>query len=335
MYLCQVNREAFISSLFDDTVATLFEEKALELFRFQYQQNSIYRAFVDALGVKPDGIFRMLDIPFLPISFFKSHKVISSDSPIVRTFESSATTGQITSKHHLMDLKLYERAFLAHFIQRYGHPSEYEMLALLPSYLERGNSSLVYMVDFLVKASGGSSDAFFLYDFAALQVRWQSALGRGKKVMLWGVTFALLDFANQFPGMMSNTVIMETGGMKGRGREPIRQEVYDVLGEAWPNVEIHSEYGMTELLSQAYAEEMDALQTPDWMRVWVRDIQDPLGPLQAQGRGSLHIMDLANVDSCAFIATQDLGEIAADGRFKVLGRLSHAETRGCNLLYQP
>jgi hypothetical protein len=330
-----VNRETFISSLFENTLSGNFEESALELFRFQYHHNSIYQAFVNALGVNDQKVSTIQDIPFLPISFFKTHKVLSSEAPYVRTFESSATTGQVTSKHHVVDLKLYERAFLAHFIQRYGHPAQYEMLALLPSYLERGNSSLVYMVDFLVKSSGGGSDAFFLDDFDGLYARWQSALNHGKKVMLWGVTFALLDFAKQYPGSMSQTIIMETGGMKGRGREPIRQEVYDCLSEAWPNVDIHSEYGMTELMSQAYAAELDALQTPDWMRVWVRDIQDPLGPLQTQGRGSLHIMDLANVDSCAFIATQDLGEIAADGRFKVLGRLSHAETRGCNLLYQP
>jgi hypothetical protein len=330
-----VNREAFISSLFQGQVADFFQERALELFRYQYQHNIIYRAFADALGVSVDQVNSIEQIPFLPISFFKTHRVSSSTAAVMRTFESSATTGQTTSKHHLVDLKLYERSFLAHFIQRYGHPSEYEMLALLPSYLERNNSSLVYMVDYLIKASGGDQNAFFLYDFDALKKRWDKALAQGKKVMLWGVTFALLDFAQQCPWQMDNTIIVETGGMKGRGREPIRQEVYDALQSAWPNVHIHSEYGMTELLSQAYAAEMDALETPDWMRVWVRDIQDPLGPLQTQGRGSLHIIDLANVDSCAFIATQDLGEIAADGRFKVLGRLSYAETRGCNLLYQP
>jgi hypothetical protein len=330
-----VNREAFISSLFQGNSSDFFQGRALELFRYQYKHNVIYRAYSDALGISVHQVNAIEEIPFLPISFFKTHRVSSSTSSVMRTFESSATTGQTTSKHHLVDLKLYERSFLAHFIQRYGHPSEYEMLALLPSYLERNNSSLVYMVDYLIKASGGDQNAFFLYDFIALKKRWDKALAQGKKVMLWGVTFALLDFALQCPGQMDNTIIMETGGMKGRGREPIRQEVYGALQQAWPNVDIHSEYGMTELLSQAYAAEMDALETPDWMRVWVRDIQDPLGPLQEQGRGSLHIIDLANVDSCAFIATQDLGEIAADGRFKVLGRLSYAETRGCNLLYQP
>ena len=330
-----MNRETFITSLFQGQVSDYFEERALDLFRYQYLHNGIYQSFTDALGISPENVNSIEQIPFLPISFFKTHRVLGSPGPVLRTFESSATTGQTTSKHHLLDLKLYERAFLTHFIQRYGHPSEYEMLALLPSYLERNNSSLVYMVDYLVKASGGDESAFFLYDFDALKKRWEAALSAGKKVMLWGVTFALLDFAQQFPGGMRDTIIMETGGMKGRGREPIRQEVYDALYDAWPNVVIHSEYGMTELLSQAYAAEMDTLETPDWMRVWVRDIQDPLGPLQSLGRGSLHIMDLANVDSCAFIATQDLGEIAPDGRFKVLGRLSYAETRGCNLLYQP
>lgn len=330
-----MNREAFISSLFQIQDAKSFESLALSLFHYQFQNNTIYRSFCNALDIAEDHVQRISDIPFLPISFFKTHSVLSAKAPVLRVFESSATTGQVTSKHQVTDLKLYERSFLAHFIQRYGHPSEYEMLALLPSYLERNNSSLVYMVDYLMKASGGDQKSFFLYDFSSLRSRWEEALSAGKKVMLWGVTFALLDFASQFPGDMDQTIIMETGGMKGRGREPIRQEVYSALQKAWPNVHIHSEYGMTELFSQAYAAEMDALETPDWMRVWVRDIQDPLGPLQSRGRGSLHIMDLANVDSCAFIATQDLGEIAVDGRFKVLGRLSHAETRGCNLLYQP
>lgn len=330
-----MNREAFISSLFQIQDTESFESLALSLFHYQFQNNTLYRSFCNALDISEDHVLGISDIPFLPISFFKTHSVLSAKAPVLRVFESSATTGQVTSKHQVIDLKLYERSFLTHFIQRYGHPSEYEMLALLPSYLERNNSSLVYMVDYLIKASGGDQKSFFLYDFSLLRSRWEEAVAAGKKVMLWGVTFALLDFASQFPGDMDQTIIMETGGMKGRGREPIRQEVYAALQQAWPNVQIHSEYGMTELFSQAYAAEMDALETPDWMRVWVRDIQDPLGPLQSWGRGSLHIMDLANVDSCAFIATQDLGEIAVDGRFKVLGRLSHAETRGCNLLYQP
>ena len=307
-----------------------FEDLALAIFHYQIEKNEMYRSYVKALNRHSVEVKSLLDIPFLPISFFKTHSVRSFDENPISLFESSSTTGQIPSKHWVLDRKLYEWSFLQNFILQYGHPSQYRIVALLPSYLERGNSSLVYMVEYLMKVSGHPHNAFFLHDFESLDRILSTPVQQ--PTLLVGVTFALLDFSERYPNRLSNTIVLETGGMKGRGREPIREEVHSLLKER-THAEIHSEYGMTELFSQAYAKESSSFLCPPWMQVLTREVDDPLKFHQGGGRGALNIIDLANVDSCAFIATDDLGEVLHPDEFKVLGRISTAETRGCSLLY--
>jgi len=324
-----MNREEIIPLLKHVTQAT-FEEVALSIFHYQIRKNEIYRLYVEAINRNPDDVKSLSQIPFLPISFFKTHAVRSFEENPLSVFESSSTTGQVPSKHGVMDRKLYEWSFLQNFILQYGHPTKYRMVALLPSYLERGNSSLVYMVEYLMKVSGHPHNAFFLHDFKSLDQVLRTPVK--ETTLLIGVTFALLDFTEQYPFPLLNTIILETGGMKGRGREPIREEVHALLKDR-THAEIHSEYGMTELFSQAYAKESSVFNCPNWMQVLLRDVDDPLSFKQDAGRGALNIIDLANVDSCAFIATDDLGEVIHPNKFKVLGRISTAETRGCSLLY--
>jgi len=322
-------RQEIISSI-GNVSAETFEPLALRLFQYQWERNEIYRKYAEAIHRNPNEVFTMEQIPFLPISFFKSHTVLSSSEKPVKFFESSSTSGQIPSKHWVVDLKVYERSFLHHFIERYGHPSQYRMLALLPSYLERQHSSLVYMMEYLMKVSGHSDNAFFLHDFEELSKLMAKPCS--VPTILVGVTFALLDFTEKFPMPMENTIIMETGGMKGRGKEPIRSEVHQLLTQRTGAV-VYSEYGMTELFSQAYSDADEIFHCPAWMRVMIREVDDPLSVSNRGGRGGLNIIDLANVDSCAFIATDDLAEGLSADQFKVLGRLTTAETRGCNLLY--
>jgi hypothetical protein len=324
-----MNREKMIQCV-KNVSSDTFDSVALELFKYQSQNCSVYHRYLKALNCSIDKVTEIKQIPFLPISFFKTHQVISNHGTPVTCFESSSTTGQTPSKHWVYDRRLYEWSFLQNFIDRYGHPASYRILALLPSYLERGNSSLVYMVEYLMKVSGHPHNDFYLDDFDALSARLMDPVPM--PTLLIGVTFALLDFSEQYPQSLSNTIIMETGGMKGRAREPIRSEVHQILKKR-TGAEIHSEYGMTELFSQAYAANDQVFHCPQWMRALLREVDDPLTMKSEGRRGVLNIIDLANVDSCAFIATDDLVEVISSSQFKVLGRLTMAETRVCSLLY--
>lgn len=309
-----------------------FEAMVWELFRFQYHHNTIYKKFCDLLDKPPSQVGTLLDIPFLPIEFFKTHKVISSSEAPQAIFESSGTTQSITSKHLVPDLSLYEESFLKGFSLFYGPVEEYCILALLPAYLERKGSSLVYMVNEMVARSHHPDSGFYLYDLEALHQKLLELEKRGTKTLLIGVSFALLDLSEQFPIKLQHTIIMETGGMKGRRKELIREELHGILKNAFGVPSIHSEYGMTELLSQAYSKGNGIFETPPWMKIVTRDTEDPLS-LQSVGKtGGINIIDLVNLYSCSFIATQDLGKTFPDGSFEVLGRFDSSDIRGCNLM---
>ncbi len=309
-----------------------FEEMALEVFQFQYEQNSVYKSYVDAIKVNTSLVKRVVDIPFLPIDFFKTHWVVSGEPrKHVASFESSGTTGENTSKHYVVDEGIYKASLSAGFREFYGEPGEYAILALLPGYLERGNSSLVYMARELMQQSGHAANGFYLNEWELLYKQLQQLETRGQKSLLIGVTYALLDFAERYPMELRNTVVMETGGMKGRRTEWTRAQVHDFLRKQWMLKTVHSEYGMTELLSQAYAKEGGVFRAAKTARVLVRELNDPLHTT-ATGSGCLNIIDLANLHSCAFIATEDLGTVYPDGSFTVLGRMDHSALRGCSLM---
>ncbi|MEM8999343.1 MAG: acyl transferase [Bacteroidota bacterium] len=309
-----------------------FESLALRLFQFQYRHNKVYHSFCNHLNIDSISVKKHGDIPFLPISFFKSHRVTTTDENTPFIFESSGTTGSVTSKHFITDISLYEKSFLKGFEQFYGPVENTCILALLPSYLERQNSSLVYMANRLIKMSKHQNSGFYLTDLSALKDTLQHLESKKTKSILIGVSFALLDFATQFPMKLSHCILMETGGMKGRRKEMIREELHSILKNAFGLAKIHSEYGMTELLSQAYSKGDGLFKAPPWMKVCIRDTEDPLS-WQAPGKtGGINIIDLTNAYSCPFIATQDLGKMHSDGKFEVLGRFDHADVRGCNLM---
>jgi hypothetical protein len=311
-----------------------FGMAALELFRYQYRYNNIYRQFCDALHVREDDVDDITRIPFLPISFFKTHTVLTSPAAMAAdllTFESSGTTDEATSRHYVWDNGVYETSLLSGFQQFYGDPANYAILALLPSYLERKNASLVYMAKTLMAAGRHPANGFYIDEWQALADTLQQLELSGQKTLLLGVTFALLDFAHAYPMALRNTIVMETGGMKGHKKELTRAEVHNKLHEKLGVQAVHSEYGMTEVLSQAYAAEHGIFMPTATMQVLVRDVNDPLD-VSTHGSGVLNIVDLANMYSCAFIATDDIGIIAADGSFEVLGRLDHSALRGCSLM---
>ncbi|MEN1785617.1 MAG: acyl transferase [Bacteroidota bacterium] len=315
-----------------ETTTTDFATKALSLFRYQWKKNEVYRTFCDHLKVNPDSVTKPEAIPFLPIEFFKSHTVLTGSCTPQTVFTSSGTTGVEVSKHHICDLQVYEQGFQDTFHRFYGDISEYCLLALLPSYLERKGSSLVHMVSGLIQKTGHPDSGFYLNDLEALAQKLKQLEAKGTKTLLIGVSFALLDLAAALSLPLKHTVVMETGGMKGRRKEMIREDLHRTLQQAFGEYPIHSEYGMTELLSQAYSKGEGVFYAPPWMRVFSRDTSDPL-KMNAHGKtGGLNIIDLANVHSCAFIATQDLGKVRADGAFEVLGRFDHADIRGCNLM---
>jgi hypothetical protein len=325
----------FADLIFDNNVD--FDDLACRLFKYQYQKNALYHAYVDALGISPDTVHKPADIPFLPIEFFKRREVKTGDFSPALIFESSGTTGTVQSRHYLKDPDLYRQSFRRGFAYFYGEISSYVILGLLPSYLERKHSSLVYMVEDWIKQSGMPESGFYLYDHEALHRQLLRLEEAGRKTLLIGVTFALLDFAEKYPMSLSHTTVMETGGMKGRRREWIREELHEFLcGKLGIGV-VHAEYGMTELLSQAYSKQAGRFYCPPWMKVWVRQENDPLRialPTE-EGRpaeGIINVIDLANRDSCAFIATEDIGRLYADGSFEVLGRTDHSDLRGCSLL---
>lgn len=306
------------------------EDQALSLFLKQFEHNPIYRSFCDLINKTPAEANSVCQIPFLPISFFKSHQVITGTKEYTQTFVSSGTGGT-PSTHYVKDMGLYEESFMTSFKQFYGNIDQYAIVGLLPGYLERPNSSLVYMVQQLIEASGEADSGFYLNQHKELHDLLVSREAKNKKNLLIGVSFALMDFAEAFPCEVPSTIVMETGGMKGRRKELLREELHATLTQHLGVPYIHSEYGMTELLSQAYAPRNGIFQTPPWMRVLVRNPNDPFD-IQPSGRGCLNIIDLANQHSCAFIATDDLGVVHEDGSFEVLGRFDAADVRGCNLM---
>lgn len=315
-----------------DIHAGNFDETAFAIFRHQYAHNLIYRQFADAIRVLPDDVKTLEQIPFLPISFFKTHRVATGNWHMpALTFESSGTTGEIPSKHFVYDAGIYNDALLQGFKQFYGAPEQYAIIGLLPSYLERKNASLVHMAQTLMKKSGHPDCGFYLNEWEKLHRVLQRLEAEGQPVLLIGVTFALLDFAEAYPMPLHHTIVMETGGMKGRREEWTRPQVHDYLKKQWQLPNIHSEYGMTELLSQAYSKNSGIFETTATMKVLVRDINDPL-EVKKQGNGCMNIIDLANIYSCSFIATDDLGNIAPNGTFEVLGRMDNAALRGCSLM---
>ena len=308
-----------------------FENPALELFRFQYNKNPVYQAYVNALRVDPGSVNSIEKIPFLPIHFFKSHEIKTTEFDPEVIFESSGTTGSINSRHLVKDKNWYTEVFTSIFEKNYGPISGYCILGLLPSYLERNNSSLVYMVNSLMEKSNHPQSGFYLDEYEKLFNVLSELEKQGQKTLLIGVTFGLLDFAEKYSLDLKNTIIMETGGMKGRRDEMIREDVHGILKKAFDIPVIHSEYGMTELLSQAYSKGDGIFKTPPWMRVLVRDDEDPLLKKQS-GNGLINIIDLANIYSCCFIATDDIGKLYTDGSFEVMGRMDGSDLRGCSLL---
>lgn len=309
-----------------------FNSLALDVFKFQFNNNPVYRSFCDLLYKHPSDISRIEDIPFLPIQFFKSHKVLSSNNPIEATFSSSGTTGSITSKHFVTDLNLYQDSFRKGFKAFYGNIEDYVILALLPSYLERQGSSLIYMVNDMISQSKHTESGFYLDNISELREQLITLDSEGQKVLLIGVSFALLDLVETYQFDLNNTIIMETGGMKGRRKELVRAELHSILKQGFGVSTIHSEYGMTELLSQAYSIGNGKFECPNWMRILTRDPEDALALQTPQKTGGINVIDLANINSCSFIATQDLGRVAKDGTFEIIGRFDSSDIRGCNLL---
>jgi len=309
-----------------------FIKAALQVFKHQAQNNAIYRKFIEGLGIDIDTVNQLADIPFLPIEFFKQHAVVSSIAEPEVTFTSSGTTGMITSSHYITDISWYIESFRAAFNLFYGDIKQYCVLALLPAYLERGGSSLVYMADDLIKQSGHPNSGFYLYNHADLHQQLTELKKAGTPTLLIGVTFALLDFVEQYPIDFPELIVMETGGMKGRRKEMIREELHQILTNGFGVNAIHSEYGMTELLSQAYSKGQGIFNCPTWMRVITRDTNDPLSTVGTAKTGGVNVIDLANINSCSFIATQDLGKVYDDGSFEILGRFDASDIRGCNLL---
>ena len=309
-----------------------FDKIALKAFRFQYENNLVYREFCDFLKTDVQKVKSIEQIPFLPIQFFKSHSVISSTNPIETTFTSSGTTGMITSKHLVTDLGIYEESYRKGFSQFYGNIEDYVVLALLPSYLEREGSSLIHMVDDLIQLSNQVESGFYLHNYEELIAKLIQLDHAGQNVILIGVTYALLDLVEKHSFQLENTIIMETGGMKGKRKEMIREELHQELCNGFGVKSIHSEYGMTELLSQAYSLGEGIFECPSWMQILVRDTEDALSYVREGKTGGINVIDLANINSCSFIATQDLGKKYANGSFEVLGRFDHSDIRGCNLM---
>lgn len=310
-----------------------FRETALKVFHFQAERNPVYHDYIDGLGMVAAKIREVEEIPFLPVEFFKTHPVICEGMKAEVIFESSGTTQMKPARHHIVDASLYMKSFMGGFKQFYGLPENFCMLALLPSYLERSGSSLVYMMDHLIRQSGHADSGFYLDNLEKLASILQKRNADRQSTLLMGVSFALLDLAERYPLTLEDHItVMETGGMKGRRKELIRSELHGRLKKTLGVGTIHSEYGMTELLSQAYSKETGLFRTPPWMKVLVRDPNDPLTLLQQEQTGGLNIIDLANLYSCSFIATGDLGKVHEDGSFEVLGRYDHSDIRGCNLL---
>ncbi len=325
--------QALIRDIFNIKDVRTFRATALEVFHYQAKHVPVYHDYLAALGVDPSGVKEVGKIPFLPIEFFKSHRVIGEGLESDLVFESSGTTGSTSSRHHVADASLYRESFTKGFKLFYGEPSQYCILALLPSYLERKGSSLVHMMDQLIKQSGHPDSGFYLDNLEELSSILKKRKLDRQSTLLVGVSFALLDLSESYAMELgSHIILMETGGMKGRRAELIRSELHEALKNAFAVKTIHSEYGMTELLSQAYSNGDGLFKTPPWMSLLIRDPNDPLSLLPAGHTGGINIIDLSNLYSCSFIATGDLGKVYDDGSFEVLGRYDHSDIRGCNLL---
>lgn len=309
-----------------------FESEAMKIFRHQAKNSNIYKQFIDLLKIDPLTIGTLEDIPFMPVDFFKLHKIVSTHDEVEKIFSSSGTTGVVQSQHFVSDLNIYKESFHQGFAYFYGDIKDYTILALLPGYLERQGSSLIYMVDHMIEASASKHSGFYLNELDDLSDLLIKLDSRGEKVLLIGVTYALLDLIERRKFKLKNTIVMETGGMKGKRKELIRSELHTILSEGFGIVDIHSEYGMTELLSQAYSKGGGIFETPPWMRILIRDTEDPFHILDQGRTGGLNIIDLANINSCSFIATQDLGRKVGNKTFEILGRFDHSDIRGCNLM---
>ncbi|MBU7569431.1 MAG: acyl transferase [Flavobacterium sp.] len=320
------------SDIFSISNNKQFEKIALKVFRFQYDNNSVYREFCQFLNVEKQQVKSLQQIPFLPIQFFKSHEVLSSTEKIQETFTSSGTTGMSTSRHFVTDTTLYEESYRKGFAQFYGNIENYAVLALLPSYLEREGSSLIYMVDDLIKLSNHPESGFYLNNYDDLIQKLLQLDEAGENIILIGVTYALLDLIEKQQFHLKDTIIMETGGMKGKRKEMIREELHELLCKGFGVNAIHSEYGMTELLSQAYSLGNGIFECPNWMQVLIRDTEDALSYVENGKTGGINVIDLANINSCSFIATQDLGKKQPNNSFEVLGRFDNSDIRGCNLM---
>ncbi|CEN38719.1 acyltransferase [Capnocytophaga cynodegmi] len=309
-----------------------FEEISLEVFDYQFKNNEVYKEFCSYLKKNPANVHSVYDIPFLPIEFFKSKRIFCGNNTEQQIFTSSGTIGSSTSKHFVKDISVYEKSFRKGFELFYGKPSEYVILALLPSYLERSGSSLIYMVEDLIKQSNNTNSGFYLYELDKLAEILDNLDKKGQKTLLIGVSFALLDLTEKHQFQLKNTIVMETGGMKGRRKELIREELHRILCDGFGTQQIHSEYGMTELLSQGYSSGKGIFKTVPWLKILIRDTNDALSFLPNGKSGGVNIIDLANIHSCSFIATQDLGKVYNDNTFEILGRFDNADIRGCNLL---
>ena len=326
------NIEKVKSKIFNINNDAEFENLTLELFHYQMENNPVYAPYASLIlkGETPDNIF---EIPFLPIEFFKKEQVICQGKGVEEVFLSSGTTGD-QSKHLVAEMSIYKKSYLKTFQQFYGDIQDYCILALLPSYRKREGSSLIYMVDYLITKSKHPKSGFYLGNLNELSDTIKELESKGQKTILFGVTYALLDLAKEFPQKLEHTIIMETGGMKGKRKELLKEEIHAILKTAFTTKNIHSEYGMTELLSQAYSKGNGIFESTNWMKILIRDVNDPLSLIGNNKTGGINVIDLANIYSCPFIATQDLGGTFDDGSFTLLGRFSNADIRGCNLLIQ-
>ena len=318
--------------IFNITSEASFNAAALAVFKHQFEHNSVYRSFCDLLYKHPSEVKRVQQIPFLPIQFFKSHTIVSNSKSADATFTSSGTTGSIVSKHFVSDLEIYKQSFRRGFKSFYGAIEEYTVLALLPSYLEREGSSLVYMANDMITQSNQPESGFYLHDLEALKNTLLKLEAKRQKTLLIGVSYALLDLIEAHSFKLKHTTVMETGGMKGKRKELVKSELHTILKHGFGVDKIHSEYGMTELLSQAYSKGDGIFKAPAWMKILTRDPEDALSIQPIGKSGGVNIIDLANINSCAFIATQDLGKIHSNGTFEILGRFDESDIRGCNLM---
>ncbi|MCF6224355.1 MAG: acyl transferase [Flavobacteriaceae bacterium] len=320
------------SQIFNVNTLKSFDELALKIFNYQATNNSVYARFLTLLRIEPKSVTKLDQIPFLPIQFFKTHKVLSSSEKIQQTFLSSGTTGMQQSKHYVTDLKIYENSFIKGFTYFYGDIKNYTVLALLPSSLEREGSSLIYMANDFILRSNTTDSGFYLHNLEELSQKLIDLETQNKRILLIGVSYALLDLIEFRQFHLKNTIIMETGGMKGQRKELVKEELHKVLCKGFGVKKIHSEYGMTELLSQAYSKGSGVFKTPPWMKILTRDTEDALSLLPNNKTGGINIIDLANINSCSFIATQDLGKVNDNGTFEILGRFDNSDIRGCNLM---